>query len=101
MRQPFEVRAGFAQPETSQDGLAYLKLSAYQMVERDAACHNVSTCLGGRERNAVVTFQRFQRLDLDERDLVIRFGLPEGADAEEVPVPFQSFCGDGPHLSYG
>ena len=96
--EPFKVRAGFAESETSQCGLAYLKLSTHQMVERNAARHNVAACLPGPKPNAVVAFQRFQSLDLDERNLVVRLGLPEGAEAEEVPIPFESLGGDGAHF---
>lgn len=94
--QPFKMRARLAKPEASQGGLAYLELAAYQVVERDPAGHNVATWLAWRKPNTVIALQCFQRLDLDERNLVIRFGLPEGAQAKEVPVPFESLGGDGP-----
>ena len=94
--QLLQVAARVAQPPAHALRLAHREAAADQVVERDAACHDVAPRLRGRQLDPGVRAQAFDRLHLDQRDVAALAArvVRERAAVVEVPVALDPLARD-------
>ena len=72
-RQGLKMSAGLAEPHSAQRDLADRERAPDEMIERDPSRDDVPATVSRTESDVVLALERFERLGLDERDLVSRF----------------------------
>src|SRR4051812_33200138 len=94
------MRAGLAKPDAAQRDRADGELAPDEVVERDAARHDIAAARAGRELDAVLTLQRFERFAFDQRRLGARIALGLGISpaAGEIAVAVEPLSRHGAHF---
>ena len=90
-----QVGARLAQAVAAALGLAHHEAPADQVVEGEAARHDVAAGLPRPQFDAVLARERLDRLGLDQRDVPARLAiLGERPAAREVAVALEPAAGD-------
>jgi hypothetical protein len=97
-RQRLEMTARFAQPNASYLHAADQEFSTHQVIERDAAGHNIPPRRSRSESHSVLALRGFDGFGLDECQFEIRFRFEESALLQEIAVPGQAQTGNGLNL---